>query len=131
MTPSLVARRCHALLLVVVMTFAALAPSLARAIGTDPGAGLRRVEACTSQGLRSFLVAPDGSVVDEAPADPAAAFEHCQFCSLGGAGAPPPATVLWPVEQAGRDETPASFNSAPRRALAWAPACARAPPHSV
>ena len=57
-----------ALLMAFVMLFASLAPTLSHALARLDGSPYRLVEACTTQGVKIFAVAPDGSVVDEVPA---------------------------------------------------------------
>ncbi|MBK8765416.1 MAG: DUF2946 domain-containing protein [Burkholderiaceae bacterium] len=121
--------RCRtALLMAFVMLFASLAPTISHALARASGSPYTLVEACTTQGVKIFAVAPDGSVVDEVPAPASAGFEHCKFCSLSLAGAPGPA----PIGFVGRldlvEFVPPSFLHAPRTPHVWLSAPARAPP---
>ncbi len=126
-----VTRRRTAFLIALVMLFASLAPALSHALASASDSAYRRVEACTTQGIRIFVVATDGSVVDEVPVPASVGFEHCQFCALPIAGGPPPAAVGF----IGRIDltafVPPVFLHAPRTPHVWLPAHARAPPSSL
>ncbi len=116
------------LLMAFVMLFASLAPTISHAVARASGSPYTLVEACTTQGVEIFAVAPDGSVVDEVPAPASAGFEHCKFCSLSPAGAPPPATVGFVCRLDVVESVPFTFLHAPRTPHVWLSAPARAPP---
>ena len=120
-----------ALLMAFVMLFASLAPTLSHALARLDGSPYRLVEACTTQGVKIFAVAPDGSVVDEVPAPASARFEHCKFCSLPPVGAPPPAHVGFVCRLDVVEFVPPVFLHAPRTPHVWLSAPARAPPLSA
>ena len=124
--------RCRtALLMAFVMLFASLAPTISHALARASGSPYTLVEACTSQGVKIFAVAPDGSVVDEVPAPASARFEHCKFCSLPPVGAPPPAHVGFVCRLDVVEFVPPVFLHAPRTPHVWLSAPARAPPLSA
>ncbi len=111
-----------------VMLFASLAPTISHALARASGSPYTLVEACTTQGVKIFAVAPDGSVVDEVPAPASAGFEHCKFCSLSLAGAPGPAPIGFVSRLDLVEFVPPAFLHAPRTPHVWLSAPARAPP---
>ena len=117
-----------ALLMAFVMLFASLAPTISHAVARSSGSPYTLVEACTSQGVKIFAVASDGSVVDEVPAPASAGFEHCQFCSLSLSSAPAPVAVGFVCRLDLLEPVPSVFLHAPRTPHVWLSAPARAPP---
>lgn len=131
MRSRLITHRCTHWMAIVVVWFAALAPTLSQAF--TGSASAKFIEVCTAAGF--VTVAADGSAAPAEPAAPAHAmgdFEHCPFCFLQahapGLPSQPPAAVA----PAGlRFEVPRLFLQAGRTLHIWASAQARAPPASA
>lgn len=109
---------------IFAILWAALAPSLAHALGTAKTPSWKEV--CSVDGAKKLQDDADGS---GDPAAPAHVFEHCPFCSLHlpALGMPPIAEVDV-LDLRLRDEVPLAFFVAPRTPHAWISAQPRAPP---
>ncbi len=117
-------RRYAAWLAFLAILFAALVPSVSRAM--IPADGGNWAEVCTMQGAKFVKVGDDGG---QPSGDGAQHLEHCPFCFTqhDAAGLPPtPAPMLHPA--AGSMIYPPLFYQAPRRLFIWSAAQSRAPP---
>lgn len=117
-------RRGAAWLAFLAILFAALAPSVSRAMAPAGGSGW--AEICTMQGAKFVKVADDDGLPS---GDNAQHLEHCPFCFTqhDAVGLPPtPAPLLHPA--AASTIYPPLFYQAPRRLFIWSAAQSRAPP---
>ncbi|UTY55912.1 DUF2946 domain-containing protein [Massilia sp. erpn] len=117
-------RRCAAWLAFMAILFAALVPSVSRAMAPAGDSGW--TEICTMQGAKFVKVGDDGG---QPSGDSAQHLEHCPFCFTqhDTVGLPPtPALTLH--HAAGSAIYPPLFYQAPRRLFIWSAAQSRAPP---
>lgn len=121
-------RRCAAWLAFLAILFAALAPSVSRAMAPAGSGGW--AEICTMQGAKLVKVNDgDGDGGGQPSGKSTQHLEHCPFCFTqhDAVDLPPtPAPMLHPA--AGSTIYPPLFYQAPRRLFIWSAAQSRAPP---
>ena len=120
---SLTKRRVlHLWIALLAVLFAALAPTISRALAANLQYDI--VEVCTAGGYKAVKISKDGS----APS-PKSRMDHCAYCAnhAGSHALPgmPPVSI---PRLAGRDFYPSLFYLAPRPLHAWSAANPRAPP---
>jgi len=131
MRSRLFTHRCTHWMAIVVIWFAALAPTLSHALqhGTD----LTLDDICTAAGFVGASADGRAAPADQpAPGHATGHFEHCPFCFLQGHAVALPSPSLSVEPPAGlRDEVPHLFLQVARTPHVWAVAQARAPPLSA
>ncbi len=120
-------RRTAAALTALLMLFAALAPSVAGALGiTSPAMW---AELCSADGGKRVVLDTSSPAGSDDRSAMQQASEHCPFCHIEQAPAAlPPAPPPAVPHLLAHAEFPALFYAAPRPPHAWAPAHSRAPP---
>ena len=108
------------------MLFAALAPSVARAVASSPSDTW--AEICSAAGITLVKVSGATAGEPDSTAIKAGHAKHCVFCAHDPQG-PPSALSLLPVVMLPPQSHPALFYQAPSPLPAWAPAQSRAPPY--
>lgn len=111
----------------MVLLFAALAPSVAAALGiTSPAMW---VELCSADGGKRVVLDPSAPAGNGDRSAVQHLSEHCPFCHIEQAPlALPPAPLPYVPHVFTHSAFPALFYAAPRPLHAWAPALSRAPP---
>jgi Protein of unknown function (DUF2946) len=121
-------RRLTASVAMFAILWLSLAPTLSQALQGQVNRGW--IEICTALGAKWVKIADDAQPSPPA-SQPAAAFDHCPYCSLQGhlTGMPaaPPAFVM----QAPGQALPRVFLPAPPIPRAWQTAQPRAPPSAA
>lgn len=120
-------RGFSAALTALMMAFAALAPSLAGALGlTSPAMW---VELCSADGGKRVVLDDSSPAGNDSRSAAQDVSKHCPFCHIGQTPlALPPAAQPFVPHVFVHGEFPALFYAAPRPLHAWAPALSRAPP---
>lgn len=120
-------QRLLAVIAVLVMSFTALAPALANALGQS--SPVMWVELCSADGSKRVAIDASGGAIDPAQQSATHVSEHCPFCHIEHSVATmPPAPTPDVPQCAARAEFPALFYAAPRPLHAWAPSRSRGPP---
>lgn len=128
-------QRFLASLALAVVTFAALAPALANALGLNNMGPMAWIELCSGQGMKRIAVDAAGDPIpavdgaDKNQQNATQMGEHCPFCHIEHAAAALPSALPLGVPQTLTHQAfPGLFYAAKRPLHAWAPARARAPP---
>lgn len=120
-------QRLLAAIAVLAMSFTALAPALANALGQS--SPVMWVELCSAEGSKRVAVNAVGDTVDPTQQSATHVSEHCPFCHIEHSPVtllPAPAPVV--PQCTARAAFPALFYAAPRPLHAWAPSRSRGPP---
>ena len=113
-------------LALVALLALALMPTLSQALAHSRGDTSRWAEVCTPQGMKQVLV--QGDAETGAPVQAANLSDHCAYCTLASAVAPPPAPLNVTDHGDAGTYVPPLLLHAPYTLYAWRSAQPRGPP---